>query len=81
MYLMNSPYDKNTIIMIRQSNASILVHNRAINVILQTGQVTRQPYNMLCHCITRHTGYIIGYAPWILVVSWFEDSSTSVESR
>lgn len=52
MYLLNSPYDKITIIMIRQSNASILVHNKAINVVLQTGQVTRQPYNMLCHCIT-----------------------------
>lgn len=52
MYLLNSPYDKITIIMIRQSNASILVHNKAINVVLQTGRLTRQPYNMLCHCIT-----------------------------
>lgn len=47
MYLLNSPYDKITIIMIRQSNASILVHNKAINVVLQTGRLTRQPYNML----------------------------------
>lgn len=43
---MNSPYDKNTIIMIRQSNASILVHNKAINVILQTSNETTLQYVM-----------------------------------
>lgn len=41
MYLLNSPHDKITIIMIGQSNASIIVHKKAIHVILQTGQLTR----------------------------------------